>query len=464
MQHILDEIDALAKELKSLLPIAPENKQKLDKKYRLEFNYNSNHLEGNTLTFGETELLLIFDDTKGNHSMREYEEMKAHDVAYQLVEEWAKDKEHPLTEQNVKNLNKIILVRPFWKEAITPDGQRTKRIISIGNYKEYPNSVLLTNGEMFEYTSPIDTPIQMAELIDWYRSEEHGLHPVTLAAMLHYKFVRIHPFDDGNGRIARLLMNYVLLRNDLPPVIIKSEDKANYLRALHLADVGDYSSFIEYIATQLQWSLRISLKAARNENINEPEDLDKKISLLEKELQTLDPNEEIKKQFSKEVFLEIYDSWFITLMQSVIPVVKKFNKFFTGNRHWISVQSGNGSVDFVDEPVDQILERLRSSIEKTERFSSHDCKISMHTQYGPFIKGGVNSFGCNYGFEVRFDQIKYEVWIDQFSNSNRNQVKCIEGRLLHKSLTDSEVQHIVAQLGDTIFEHIDYHTKKNGLR
>lgn len=132
--------------------------------------------------------------------------------------------------------------------------------------------------------------------------------------------------------------------------------------------------------------------------------------------------------------------------------------------HWISIQNGNGSVNFVDEPTDQILERLRSSVEKTERFSTHDCKISMHTQYGPFIKGGVNSFGCNYGFEVRFDQIKYEVWIDQFSNTNRNQVKCIEGRLLHKPLTDSEMNQIVTQLGDTIFEHIDYHTRKNGLR
>ena len=210
--------------------------------------------------------------------------------------------------------------------------------------------------------------------------------------------------------------------------------------------------------------MRISLKAAKNENINEPEDLDKKISLLEKELQTVDPNEEIKKQFSKEVLLEIYDSWFTSLMQGIIPVVLKFNRFFTGNRHFLSVQNGNGSTDFVEESAEQILQRLRAQVEATERLSTHDCKIVLHTQYGPFIKGGVNSFGCNYGFEVRFDQIKYEVWIDQFSESNRKQIRCIEPRLLHKPLTESEMHQIVTQLGETFYEHIDFHTKKNGLR
>jgi Fic family protein len=114
----------------------------------------------------------------------------------------------------------------------------------VGDYKEYPNSVRLENGEIFHYASPIDTPIKMQELIDWYRSEEGSIHPVTLAAMLHYKFVSIHPFDDGNGRISRLLVNYVLIRNGLPPVVIKSSDKANYLRALHLADVGDVDLFM----------------------------------------------------------------------------------------------------------------------------------------------------------------------------------------------------------------------------
>ena len=111
MQSIINKIDILANELKSLDPLSAQNQKRLDKKFRLEFNYNSNHIEGNTLTYGETALLLIFDRTEGRHELREYEEMKAHDVAFKLIKEWSMDKERPLTETDIKNLNEILLVR-----------------------------------------------------------------------------------------------------------------------------------------------------------------------------------------------------------------------------------------------------------------------------------------------------------------------------------------------------------------
>ena len=280
MKHNLNLVDDLLIKLNTHRPLKPEDQNRLDKKFRLEFNYNSNHIEGNTLTYGETELLLMFDDTIGSHHMREYEETKAHDVAYQVVEELSKDDERPLTEQLIKNLNEIILVRPYWKDAITPDGQSTRRQINVGSYKEFPNSVRLQNGEIFHYASPSETLILMQELIQWYRDEEIGLHPVTLATMLHYKFVRIHPFDDGNGRISRLLLNYVLLKHHYPPVIIKSSDKDNYLRALHIADIGDYEPLIDYIAQQSLWSLKMSIKAANGELLDDTDDYLKEIELL----------------------------------------------------------------------------------------------------------------------------------------------------------------------------------------
>ncbi|MES2278694.1 MAG: Fic family protein [Bacteroidota bacterium] len=284
MAHNLDIVDQLQDTLKKLQPLKPEDRSRLYKKFRLEFNYNSNHIEGNTLTYGETELLLMFDDTRGNHTMREYEETKAHDVAYHMVEELAKDTERPLTEQIIKNLNETILVRPYWKDAITPDGQNTRRQIKVGDYKEYPNSVRLQNGEMFEYASPLETPIKMRELMDWYRAEEHAIHPITLATMLHYYFVRIHPFDDGNGRISRLLMNYVLLKFNYPPVVIKSLDKNNYLQVLHLADVGATEPLINYIAEQVIWSLETSIKAAKGESLEDEDDFIKEIELLKRKV------------------------------------------------------------------------------------------------------------------------------------------------------------------------------------
>jgi len=113
------------------------------------------------LTYSETELLLIFDKTTGNHELREYEEMKAHDVAFELIKEWAADPERSLSEAELRNLHKILLVRPFWKDALTLNGQWTKRKIQVGTYKEQPNSVQLQNGEIFHYASPEETPILM---------------------------------------------------------------------------------------------------------------------------------------------------------------------------------------------------------------------------------------------------------------------------------------------------------------
>lgn len=285
MDKKFDDIYKLSENLSKLLPIKKEFQDRLDKKIRLEFNYNSNHMEGNTLTYGETELLLIFDKTNGKHDLREYEEMKAHDVAFELMKDWASDNERPLSEAALRNLHKILLVRPYWKEALTPDGQSTRREIEVGNYKTQPNSVRLQNGEIFHYASPEETPILMGDLISWYKEEERKkeLHPIELAALLHYRFVRIHPFDDGNGRISRLLMNYVLFKHNLPPVIIKSADKKNYLFALNQADAGDIGAFIDYIKQQIVWSFELYIKAAKGEPLDEDGDLQKEIAIWKKE-------------------------------------------------------------------------------------------------------------------------------------------------------------------------------------
>jgi Fic family protein len=323
VKQILAHIEQLKTQLEKLQPLSAENQQRLDKKFRLEWNYNSNHMEGNTLTYGETELLLIFDLTKGNHELREYEEMKGHDVTLKLVYDLVEDKERNLNENFIRQLNTLLLVRPFFKEAITPDGQPTRREIKVGEYKSFPNSVRLQNGEIFQYPSPAETPAKMGDLIEWYKNNTDDA--VIVAADLHYKFVCIHPFDDGNGRIARLLMNYHLLKNNLPPVVIKSEDKKNYLRALQEADAGDLDSIRTYIAEKLVWSVELSIKAAKGENIGEFGDWDKKLDLLKKEfkptfvLQAKKTNEIIK----TTIEVNIYD-----FIDFLLHRFNKINEFF----------------------------------------------------------------------------------------------------------------------------------------
>lgn len=319
----IDTVNSLKSELDKKIPLKAEDEKRLRKKLRLEFNYNSNHLEGNTLTYGQTQLLLLFDKSSGNVPVSDIEEMKAHDVALSQIEELARDKERPMTENFIKELNRLILVRPFWKDAVTLGGTPTRKRIEIGQYKTSPNSVQLKNGKIHEYASPEETPALMGDLLNWYNSSIDQLHPVQLAAEFHYRFVSIHPFDDGNGRVARLIMNYILLKNDYPPVIIKSEDKENYLTALQKADTGDIKSLIEYVEEQAIWSLELSLKAANGEDIDELGDIEKEIAILKRKKLT-----KTKIFKTPRVSYEIINHIDTDLWEPLNKFLGNFNDFF----------------------------------------------------------------------------------------------------------------------------------------
>ncbi|AGC77713.1 Fic/DOC family protein [Nonlabens dokdonensis] len=319
----IERINSLKKELETKTPLRIEDEKRLKKKLRLEFNYNSNHLEGNTLTYGQTELLLLHDKSTGDVKLSDIEEMKAHDVALSQIEEMARENERPLTESFICELNKLILVRPFWKEATDFNGNTTRKKIEIGKYKSTPNSVRLRNGEIHEYASVEATPAMMTDLIDWYRENEPSMHPVQLAALFHYKFVCIHPFDDGNGRVSRLIMNYILLKNNYPPIIIKSADKENYLTSLQKADTGKQLAIIEYVEQQAIWSLELSLKAANGEDLEEKGDIDKEIELLKREKLSKTTNFK-----SKNTVYDLINHLHDDLWNSISLQLLKFKDFY----------------------------------------------------------------------------------------------------------------------------------------
>jgi len=299
-------------------PLAALRHERLWQKFRLEWNYNSNHLEGNTLTYGETFLLLVHGKTSGSHDIREFEEMKAHDVAVDFVMSMAADKARRLTEADVRDLNRLLLKEPFYKPAVTPDGQPTRKRIIPGEYKSIPNNVLTATGELFQFTDPRDTPPAMAELMAWLARElkKPSQHPLETAAALHYRFVRIHPFDDGNGRTARLIMNYVLQREGYPPIVIKSADKSGYLAALQQADAGNLAAFVTYLERSLEWSLGLALKAAVGEGIEEPEDVDKEIAIFASR----------RKDSTRKVVRRSRELARALWTESLLPLMKNFAK------------------------------------------------------------------------------------------------------------------------------------------
>jgi len=330
MKEILDQINILKKEWDSLQPVQSDYEKKLWEKFRLEWNYNSNHIEGNTMTYDETELLLrLGDDFRAkDNSLKDVNEMRAHDTAIYLVRDWAKDKQHKITEKDIRELNQILLVKDFWADAITPDGKPTRRLIKVGVYKEQPNHVVLKSGKVFKYAEPFEVPQKMKELVEWYNSNEDN-DAITIAGYLHYKFVLIHPFDDGNGRVSRLLMNLHLMKSGYPPLIIKSEDKKNYLYALNQADTGNINAFIEYLSQQMLWSLKTSIKGAKGEDISEKDDLYKEIEVWKKELRSELPTNPKRNDI---LSMKIYDSSISEIYKRIEERVKTFDDLFLNSK------------------------------------------------------------------------------------------------------------------------------------
>ena len=464
MNDLIDKIIGLENEIGQLSPIKPEWQKKLDEKFRLEFSYNSNHMEGNTLTYGETKMLFLFDKTQGNHELREYEEMSAHDVAFQLIKDWAADKDRHLTEKDIKELNETILVKPFWKEAETEDGNPTRRKIDVGTYKKFPNSVRLSSGKIFEYASVQDTPIEMGELMKWYtdlaQSELDKIKAVELASILHYKFVRIHPFDDGNGRVARLLMNYVLIRNGLPPVVIKSEHKKEYLFALQQADSGLLGKFVEYIAEQVVWSLEIVSKATKGEDLEEQGDLDKKIELLKREERIKKPENEIQKSLSPVIIKECLEFWGYELLEKLSKTTVKFNEFYSDPKHSVSLNIGSRNspnIDFFNKLDLQASKKIFGDFLINSEFDG--AIIKFHSWFGVYKYGGIEPFGCGYDLKIKFDKYTYEVSYGYFDTENKssNRPKIFKKQLLHQHLATEDIDLLNKKWGDSLYDHLVYH-------
>lgn len=235
----MDKIENVMQRWNALKPLSDRDRELLSRRFTIDFNYNSNHIEGNTLTYGQTEILLLFGKVVGEAEAKDVHEMTASNVGLKMMVEEAHLKEVPLTQNFIRTLHKTILREDYTVYRNLPGGEVTSYTIHAGRYKTRPNSVVARYGDRFEYASPEETPSLMSDLIDWYNDAEQSdkFTPVELAAIFHYRYIRIHPFEDGNGRIARLMMNYILTRHGYPMIVVRSRKKNDYLEALHKTDL-----------------------------------------------------------------------------------------------------------------------------------------------------------------------------------------------------------------------------------
>lgn len=365
----------LKEDLDKLRPISTDQEAKIMQKLRLDWNYHSNSLEGNSLTFGETRALILEGITAHGKPFKDAFEIEGHNEALELVEEIIK-KDYPLTEAFIRDLHKLILKKPYEVQAITLDGNLTTKTIEIGKYKTSPNHVRRATGQIFYFSTPQETPAKMHDLMNWYKSNHNlkNIDPIVFAAEFHHKFVKIHPFDDGNGRLARILMNFILMQFGFTPAIIKTEDKARYFNALAKADTGEIEDFIEYISKSLCNSLKIMIKGAKGENFEDDIDWQKELSLLARKKIAQEKNqdqkdEEIKSIFIKKAICEIF--------QHIQPLRKNFENFYQQINLSFVIKFSNKD-DLIEEDesiiIDHINEKTSELLIKYEykNFSSNN--------------------------------------------------------------------------------------------
>ncbi|MFC3771760.1 Fic family protein [Paenibacillus sp. GCM10012303] len=237
----VDLINELKEELDRYRPLPSAAVRNLDEVYRVEWTYNSNAIEGNTLSLLETKLVLEQGLTIGGKKLREHFEVINHSEAISYVQDIV-HRNIELTEYVIKSVHQFVLKNI---DDANAGCYRMMNVFISGSPHTPPHFTLV--------------PEQMAQLAQWYEAYKDILHPMVLAAEFHFKFVYIHPFSDGNGRTARLLMNLILMKHGYPPAIVKaaSEARLNYYESLEEASMnGNLDPFLHLIAGCVQDSLQ----------------------------------------------------------------------------------------------------------------------------------------------------------------------------------------------------------------
>lgn len=245
MLNILSTIDALQERINNNRSFGREELEELKQYYKIGLTFSSNAIEGNSLTESETKVIIEDGLTIGGRSMKDHLEAVGHSQAFDYM--WNLSKNRDITERNIKSLHKLFFQAIDEKHA----GTYRKRnvIISGSQYNDMIPSHTELATAMKDFVK--DLPIKRQEL-----------HPVTFAALIHKKFVFIHPFVDGNGRVARLLMNLALIQDGYPITIIPPVLRPDYIRTLEKSHV-DKSEFIEFIAEQVLQTQRDYIRLLR---------------------------------------------------------------------------------------------------------------------------------------------------------------------------------------------------------
>ncbi|MBU1200175.1 Fic family protein [Patescibacteria group bacterium] len=252
MKNTIITLQQKKEQLDAHKPLSPDLVTNLQNWFKIELTYTSNAIEGNTLSRAETALVVEKNLTVEGKTIQEHQEAINHAQAFNWVTQRINTKKQEITENTILDIHQLILQK--------------NDDINAGRYRTIPVRIA---GSTVIMPNPAKVPQLMSKFINWIKQSNN--HPLTTAVDAHLKLVSIHPFADGNGRTARLLMNLLLMQNGYPPAIIRKEDRRRYINSIEKAQLGgSLSDYYQLMYKAVDRSLDIYLSTLNNKDKEKP--------------------------------------------------------------------------------------------------------------------------------------------------------------------------------------------------
>ncbi|MDR7210427.1 Fic family protein [Flavobacterium piscis] len=443
-------IDSIKSQVAAFGELTIEQKKKINYKFRLEWNYNSNSMEGNTLTIEETRSVMVGNVTVNDKPLKDIFEMQGHDKVITEILKIGKG-ELRLSEKRIKEIHSGIM------HEENPEFQN-----KIGQWKEQANEIINSKGEKYLFVTPEEVPNRIHKLLDKTNAsidaikgnKKNAPHPIDVAMEFHLEYLEIHPFYDGNGRTARILTNLILISLGYNPFWINEKDRAIYYN--YISDIQGYGGskelFFEYCAGLIQRSEQLVLNAIQDIDIEEEDDLQKEISIWKKQLAKKD-----------EVFLrsnyaiaEIYQRTLKKLFTAFLKQISSFDDLFTRKQITNQINSkllNSIQLEYFDELFVDIINRSKLSKEELNELELKPIEainsIELKVYYSGFKNDGLNTFSTYSYIHIGFNEYNYII-NDHGKNDDNNFTK----KLYSELLTDEEIKTIVKKIISKEFEAI----------
>lgn len=415
--------------------------KKINYKFRLDWNYYSNRMEGGTLTKQETRSVMVGNISIKDKPIKDVMEMNGHDkVVIEILGIGRGEKR--ISEKRIKEVHKAIMYEE--------DQQLAEEI---GVWKSKPNEIINYKGEKIIFAQPDEVAERIHNLLSvtngnldaFFNDKKDKKHPLFIASDFHLDYISTHPFYDGNGRTARIFTNLILIACGLPVIIIKDEHKQIYYQ--YLADIqaygGDANLFYEFIAERVIESQQLVLDAIEGKEIDEPDDIDKRIALLKK----LTTDDKIKAERNRETIYQVIRDIAFPLFETIELKCKSLNDLYMDFSKAMYYTTYNTNMSNQVGGKDSNWNDLRTNWMERNLPNDGANMKSFRFEYGlTGFKKHLNAPSCVTNIEFKFERYNYS--IHPFRIDNGEEIIKTYGESLSQEEKNFLISKVVGALVD----------------